>query len=438
MGVRECRRFRRRFRAPLQSYALVRGNQPRLRECDQPGRRAAPFAGFHRPAAAAGRRSGDGVRASIVAAEELPGHFSATADPKRRAELEEAFRHVAHIPDVLRANVFDHNGTVFLSSDNRLVGRNLGRNDELEEALGGRLVFNSGVVRKQEHAGIETPFSGKGVAYFIEIYVPIRDEDANRVVGVVELYKAPDALSDAIHDVRRIVWASAILGGALLFAALFWIARRADSIMRHQQRRLLESETLALVGEMASAVAHAVRNPLAAIRSSAEMAVETGPSPDQAEDIVRAVDRVEGWVRELLGFSQPVSGQRLAIDANAVIRKCLQGFEADLAKRHVELIAQLQGELPPVRGDSALLGQVINSLVANAADAVGTQGRISVRSRVAARHAACRDRRRGQRRRHPGEPARHACSSRSSPPSRAGSAWACRWRSACWSVTAVP
>jgi signal transduction histidine kinase len=154
--------------------------------------------------------------------------------------------------------------------------------------------------------------------------------------------------------------------------------------MRHQQRRLLESETLVLVGEMASAVAHAVRNPLSAIRSSAEMAVETGPSPEQAEDIVRAVDRVEGWVRELLGYSQPISGQRHAIDANAVIRKSLQGFEADLAKRHIELTAQLQGELPPVRGDAALLGQVINSLMANAADAIGTPGRISVTSRVAA------------------------------------------------------
>jgi signal transduction histidine kinase len=114
------------------------------------------------------------------------------------------------------------------------------------------------------------------------------------------------------------------------------------------------------------------------------MAVETGPSPEQAEDIVRAVDRVEGWVRELLGYSQPISGQRHAIDANAVIRKSLQGFEADLAKRHIELTAQLQGELPPVRGDAALLGQVINSLMANAADAIGTPGRISVTSRVAA------------------------------------------------------
>jgi signal transduction histidine kinase len=127
-----------------------------------------------------------------------------------------------------------------------------------------------------------------------------------------------------------------------------------------------------------------VRNPLAAIRSSAEMAAETGPSPEQSEDIVRAVDRIEGWIRELLGYTQPAHGQRHAVDANAVIRKSLGEFQRELAKRQVELVAKLEDELPPVRGDAALLGQVINSLVANAADAVSAPGRIEVKSRVAA------------------------------------------------------
>ena len=325
---------------------------------------------------------------SVIAAEEFAGHLSGPADPARRAVLEDSFRRIAQIPDVLRVNMFLADGTVVLSTDARLIGRQMGNNDELDGALAGRLVFNSGVVRKEEHTGIELPFSRKGYAYFVEIYVPIQDGKSNRAMGVVELYKTPDALSEAIHDARRLVWVSASLGGLALFAALFWIVRRADSIMRDQQRRLLESETLALVGEMASAVAHAVRNPLSAIRSSAEMAAEVGPSPEQAEDIVREVDRVEGWIRELLGYTRPISGKRVPIDANAAIQKSLQDFQAELAKRDVQLTATLEQPLPPVRGDSALLGQVINSLVANAADAIPDAGRIEVRSRVApdARH----------------------------------------------------
>jgi signal transduction histidine kinase len=321
---------------------------------------------------------------SVVAADEVAGDFRRPEDAARRAKLEDTFKHIAQLPDVLRANVYTAGRAILLSTDTGLVGKTFGHNDELDEALAGRLVFNSGVARKEEHIGVMHPFSEKAVPYFIEIYVPIHDNDPHGVVGVVEIYKTPDALSDAIHDARRLIWGSAALGGALLFGALYWIVRRADLIMRDQQRRLLESETLALVGEMASAVAHAVRNPLAVIRTSAEMSLEAGPSREQAEYIVGEVDKVEGWVRELLGYTQPLGSQREAIDTNAVIRKCVQEHQRDLAKREVALAAHLAGGLPPVRGDVGLLGQVINSLIANAADAVSAAGRIEISSRLAA------------------------------------------------------
>ena len=56
---------------------------------------------------------------------------------------------------------------------------------------------------------------------------------------------------------------------------------------------LEEGETLAVVGEMGSAVAHGLRNPLASIRSSAELALEH-PLPDDAKErliLARALER---------------------------------------------------------------------------------------------------------------------------------------------------
>jgi two-component system, NtrC family, sensor histidine kinase HydH len=318
---------------------------------------------------------------SVIAADEVAGEFGRAAPPARRAQLEDTFKHIAQIPDVIRANVYGTDRTMLLSTDHQLIGKRFTENEELEDSLRGSLTYESGVMRKPEHEGIDFPFTGKHAAYFIEIYVPIRDRD--NVVGVVELYKTPDALSAAIHDARRLIWMSAVAGGGLLFAALFWIARRADRAMREQQHRLMQSETLAMVGEMAAAVAHAVRNPLAAIRSSAELAVEAGPSREQAEDIVAEVDRIEGWVRELLGFTRPISGKREPMDTNAVIRASLEQFKRGL-KRDIALDAKLQEPLPTVRGDTALLGQVINSLLANAADAIPVSGQIRVTSRLAA------------------------------------------------------
>lgn len=323
---------------------------------------------------------------SVIAGDRVADAFARDAAPQRRRALEETLDQISRMPDVLRTNVYGADRTVLWSTDAELVGRRFPDNAELNEALEGALAYESGVVRKEEHLVVAHPFSEKGVPYFIEIYVPIRQAERGAVVGVVELYKTPDALSGAIHDARRVVWASAAAGALLLFAALFWMARHADSIMREQQERLVESESLALVGEMAAAVAHTLRNPLAAIRSSAELAIETGPSRDQAEDIVGAVDRVEAWVRELLGFTRPISGQRVTSNTNDVIRRSLQQFQREFAKRPVDVSAKLEEPLPLVRADSALLGQVLVSLLANAADAVRGPGRIEVASRARGQH----------------------------------------------------
>lgn len=323
---------------------------------------------------------------SVVAADRVADGFAPTASSERRRALAETFGQIAQMPDVLRANVYGADRTVIWSTDPQLGGKRFLDNRELNEALAGELAYESGVVRKEEHLVVAHPFSEKGLPYFIEIYVPIREAAGGPVVGAVELYKTPDALSGAIHDARRIIWAAAAAGAALLFAALFWMARHADSIMREQEERLVQSETLALVGEMASAVAHTLRNPLAAIRSSAELAVEAGPTREQAEDIVASVDRVEGYVRELLVYTRPISGQRVSSDTNDVIRHSVRQFQTDLAKRSLQVTARLEEPLPLVRADSALLGQVLNSLLANAADAAASAaprpGRIEIASRA--------------------------------------------------------
>ena len=117
----------------------------------------------------------------------------------------------------------------------------------------------------------------------------------------------------------------AAVGGLLLYLALIGIVRQADAVMRDQQRRLVEGERLAIVGEMASAVAHSIRNPLSSIRTSVELALDHDPGRFQepANDIVAEVDKIEAWIRELLAFTRPGSIKREAVDVNQVVRASL-------------------------------------------------------------------------------------------------------------------
>jgi len=317
---------------------------------------------------------------SVVLVENAVSYFR---DPRAGGpELESAFNHVASMRDVLRASAHNADRRVIWSNDRAIVGQRFTDNPELERALAGELVVHGdridGHGEKAEHATLD-----ERVGYFVEIYFPVRDAKG-QVVGAVELYKTPRALFAAIQTAERAVWLGALLGGAFLYLTLFWLVRRADRVIRTQQERLVESETLAAVGEVGSAVAHGIRNPLAAIRSSAELAQETDDPTgrEAARDIIAEVDRMESWVRDLLSYSRPIAGMATNVDLAAIIRESLGNFDREAA-RGVTTVAELQPGLPVVRGDPLLLGQVLGSLLANAYEAVGQGGRVSVRVRQA-------------------------------------------------------
>lgn len=319
---------------------------------------------------------------SVVITDRVESNFLDAHGSERHRVLQETFNHYVQIPDVIRANVYARDRRVIWSSDASLNGRQFPANDELDDALAGELVVKHGLARKQEHAAGAAPMSN---TYFVEIYVPIWDTAKLSVVGAVELYKTPRALSEAIGSGRRLIWLVAALGGLFIYLALIGIVRRADGIMREQRQRLVETESLAAVGEMAGAVAHAIRNPLSAIRTSAELALDANASLSraQAEDITAEVDLVEQSVRELLTYSRPPSERVENIELNDIVRKSLTGIQREADTRRIEVALRLEDGLPHVRGDAALLGQVFNSLIVNALDAMSRAGLLTVSSRLA-------------------------------------------------------
>lgn len=326
---------------------------------------------------------------NVVFAERAASFF---LTPASGDNVEETFKHFAKMPDVLRANVYAPDHSVTWSSEASLIGKKLGPNAELDEALQGELAVDSGVATKEEHLRGEHPVSTSRSRYFVEIYVPVWDAEHRNVAGVVEIYKTPDSLFETIHQGQRLIWLCSLAGGALLYLALFWIVRRADRIMRHQQVRLVDSERMAAVGEMASAVAHAIRNPLSGIRSSAELALDGDEEfdaqlfRDAAQDIIAEVDRVEDWVRELLTYARPISGPLEPVDLNAVAQKSVASYAREMARRRIAVDAALAPDLPSVRGDATLLGQALNSLIANAIDAMKDGGQLSLASATRKRH----------------------------------------------------
>jgi signal transduction histidine kinase len=136
---------------------------------------------------------------------------------------------------------------------------------------------------------------------------------------------------------------------------------------------------------MGSAVAHGIRNPLAAIRSSAELALDAAPelARESAQDIITEADRLEEWVRSLLSYSRPFSSASEAVALPGLVSGAIDHFAREMEKRGIAGRCALAPDLPPAKADPLLLKQVVHSLLANAVEAIQRNGNIEIAGEVA-------------------------------------------------------
>lgn len=298
-----------------------------------------------------------------------------------RAARAEFYDHIRLLPDELLANVYARDRVVIWSSNPTLVGRSEKENINLYEAFEAK-----GMVAK---AHIEHDYSKKEQGFiiepkelFIENYIPLRAV-SGEVVVVVEVYKEPKDLLAIIHRGERLVWVASICAAALFYLVTFGIVRRGHHLLMNQQQRLLENETLVAVGELSTAIAHSLRNPLAAIRSSAELAQEEDNARTKklSGDIVHQVDRMSRWIKDLLLYTRPQTVREEGVALAPLVSDVLSGFAPQCDARGIGLDSALDDGLPEVWGNRAMIAQVLQSVVANAVEAISGAGSITISAR---------------------------------------------------------
>ena len=302
-------------------------------------------------------------------------------DQALKARFLGSMAHVASMSEPVRANAYGTDGTVVWSTDKALIGRRYAVNDELDESLSGKLVVHNGRLTadnpdKGEHVGL-----GKLTSYYVESYIPVMDPDTRKVLGVMELYKVPVQLNAAIRDAQLQLWLASALSALGLFVTLYWTVARADRLLRDQQARLAESQTLANAVELARAVAHNLRNPLASIRVSAEM-LQTGEASasecaEHCADITGSVDRADRWITELVRVSQAPQLQVELVHPEPIVRVCLEEMAPEMNRRGIRWTVPT-GDAPAILANTAMLRQIIISVLANAVDVMPEGGEIDV------------------------------------------------------------
>jgi len=303
----------------------------------------------------------------------------ADVNPSLRAAARiEFLDHVEHLPDILLATVYAEDRTVIWSTNPELIGVRIVDDDELDESFEMKVPVSSSY-HKVDDEKPEQQLLREPKYLFIENYIPMFNADKSEVVAMVEVYKEPSDLVARIDRGFASIWAATFFGGAAIFLALFWIVRRAAKLLQSQQQQLISNETFVALGEMSSAVAHSLRNPLATIRSSAELAQEVASDGAQRNigDIINQVDRMSRWVRELLVSLRPMGEEGEAVDLVLAVEDTLGAFDALIKRSGVEVRFSPQA-CPPVVSQRVLLTQILNSLFANALEAMPKGGVLSV------------------------------------------------------------
>ncbi|MCH4879945.1 two-component sensor histidine kinase [Pseudomonas sp. TMW22090] len=301
-------------------------------------------------------------------------------DPLARAKARGEFLdHIEHLPDVILANIYAPDRTVIWSTNPSLMGTTIHTDDDLDQAFNSRIPVSASY-HEVDKSRMEQKFVTPPEYIFIENYIPLFDADGDKVTAMVEIYKEPKDLIDRMQRGLLLIWLATALGGGLIYLGLYWIVRRAANLLATQQKQLITNETFVALGEMSSAVAHSLRNPLATIRSSAELALEfdTGAAHKNINDIIGQVDRMSKWVRELLQSLRPLSEEAEPVNLVAALHDSLMAFEQQIAKGEINVVFE-PTQTPMVRSQQVQLNQILNSLVSNALEAMDKGGTLTVR-----------------------------------------------------------
>jgi two-component system NtrC family sensor kinase len=164
--------------------------------------------------------------------------------------------------------------------------------------------------------------------------------------------------------------------------------------LSNAQKQIHQSEKLASVGKLAAGVAHEINNPLTGVLTYSSFLskrirggeIHVNPNQEQVvEDldvIVHETKRCREIVKGLLDFSRQVPAQKCDVSLNEVIQQTLSILHNELQLHNIEVILDLDQDLPVLFADYNQLEQVLINIIVNASDAIDeNEGKINITTR---------------------------------------------------------
>lgn len=151
-------------------------------------------------------------------------------------------------------------------------------------------------------------------------------------------------------------------------------SRRSYESLQLLQEDLLQKEKLAAIGKLVAGAAHEINNPLTAILGYSSL-VADDPQLNSVQratiaKIMTQARRTKALVSSLLTFAKQTPMERSVLDLNTVVNNAVQLHELDRGNQNVNIVRNLQADLPAIWGDKNHLLQACFHILDNAVEAM--------------------------------------------------------------------
>ncbi len=201
--------------------------------------------------------------------------------------------------------------------------------------------------------------------YKVTICVPMITDD--RVVGLIALGAKATGDMFFVSDLRVLETLATEVALAIRY--------------RNMEEEIFRKNKLIELGTLAAGVAHEIRNPLASIRTFAQLMPERMDDPEFKNEfsklVLKDVDRITKVIESMLAFARP---SQVTVSAHAVVdlvEEAILLAQPRFKAKRIELTRQFH-DTPVVKANKQQVLQVLINLINNAADALPEGGKIRV------------------------------------------------------------
>ena len=155
-----------------------------------------------------------------------------------------------------------------------------------------------------------------------------------------------------------------------------------EEIERLHRTQMSRAEHFATLGEVATGLAHEIRNPLAGIAGVIEIIGRdlpaTSPARDVVKDVRQEIARINHIVTDLLQTARPHPPKVRKSDLNTTVEHAVMLGRQQAMAKGIEISLRKDPSLPEIEHDSDQIHQVLLNLLLNAQQAIDSKGRIEV------------------------------------------------------------